>query len=388
MDYFGRENLKELIEWSDGPAVSVYVETEPTSGGAETNRLRFRAALEEAEGRLGEELERERVSSILEPLKELLDAEEYWTYQAGGFAAFAAEEFTRKYRLPTRFVSQAVVAPTFHTRPLVEYLQAPDRFWVVGLSQKEVRIWEGSLNGLTPIDLSGVDVPKSLQDALGYEFERDDANFTRSRRKAAFSGGRSPVFHGHGVGQNDSEPELRRFFREVDRGVKELLEDEIGPVVVAAVDYYHPIYRSVSELDLTEEGIEGNVMDWSTERLHEEAWSRARTTVLEKIDRALELWENAYNRGKGETDLAGAAKLAAAGRVRLLLTEREQTVWGRLDRRTGQVERLQEGGDDPGPEAVDLLDEIPEIVMLHGGRSMVLPADRMPTDTGVAAILW
>jgi len=385
VDYFGRDELKELLAVQDVPTASIYLETERSSG-AEANRLRFRAALEQAEEELSASVSQDQVDQVLDPFRAYLNVEQdFWTYQADGLAAFASPEMHRMYRLPVSFEDLVVVAPTFHTRPLMEYLQAPDRYWVLSISQKEVRLWQGTRSGLTPVDLAGV--PRSLQEALGYEFERDELQF-HSPKQGGTPGGTGAIFHGHGVGQDDAKPELKRFFRKVDDGVRELLADEIGPVILAAVDYYHPLYHEVSRLEnLTDEGVTGNVSNWDASRLHDSAWPVVRETVLEKIDGALQLWENAYSNGKGEADLASVARLAVAGRIRLLLTQHGRNVWGRFDRHTGEMEHIREGGEDPGPEAVDLLDEVAEVVMEKGGRSLILSEERMPTGTGVAAIL-
>ncbi len=385
MDYFGRDELKELLAVRDAPTASIYLETERSSG-AEANRLRFRAALEQAEEELAASVSRDQVEQVLDPFRTYLDVEQdFWTYQADGLAVFASPEMHRMYRLPVSFDDLVVVAPTFHTRPLMEYLQAPDRYWVLSISQKDVRMWQGTRSGLTPVDLAGV--PRSLQEALGYEFERDELQF-HSPKQGGTSGGTGAIFHGHGIGQDDAKPELKRFFRKVDAGVREFLADEIGPVILAAVDYYHPLYHAVSRLEnLTDEGVTGNVSDWDASRLHDSSWPIVRETVLEKIDGALQLWENAYSNNKGEADLASVSRLAVAGRIRLLLTEQGRNAWGRFDRNTGEMELIREGGEDPGPEAVDLLDEVAEVVMEKGGRSLILSEERMPTGTGVAAVL-
>jgi hypothetical protein len=62
-------------------------------------------------------------------------------------------------------------------------------------------------------------------------------------------------------------------------------------------------------------------------------------------------------------------------------------VWGRIDRNTGDIEVIREGGADPHGAAVDLLDELAEVTMQYGGRALVLAGERMPTDTGLAAVL-
>lgn len=388
MDYFGRDELRELLEVRDLPSASIYVQTERVSSGGEANRLRFRAALEQAEEELAKNVDQERVSAVLDPFRSFLEVDQdFWNYQAEGLAAFASPDLHRVYRLPVSLEDLVVVAPTFHTRPLMEYLQAPDRYWVLSISQGEVRLWQGTRSGLTPVDLTGV--PRSLQEALGYEFERDELQFHSPKRRGPGQASRTgAIFHGHGVGKDDAKPELKRFFRKVDEGVREFLADEIGPVVLAAVDYYHPLYHDVSRLEnLTDKGITGSVSDWDASRLHDEAWPIVREMVLQKIDRALQLWENSYGNGKGEMDLSSVCHLAVAGRIRLLLTEQGRNAWGRFDRHTGQMELIREGGDDPGPEAVDLLDEAAEVVIEKGGRSLVLPPEQMPTDTGVAAVL-
>lgn len=391
MDYFGRERLKELLEEPEGPAVSLYLPTGRSSSEADADRLRFRAALDRARELLtAEQGEGGDEAALLEDLEPLTRDTGFWRYQADGLAIFVAAGFQRMYRVPTQLPELVVVAPTFHTRPLLEYLQAPDRYWVLGLSRKQVRLWEGSAAGVTPMDLRAL--PDSLTDALGFEFERDyefvHKKKTGGSRGERGRGGHTPVFHGHGAEHEETEAELKKFFRAVDEGLQELLKDEIGPVILAAVNEYHPIYHSVSGLDnLTEEGIQGSVTEWDEKRVHEEAWPIARETALEKVDEALELWETSYGRGKGEADIANLGRLAVAGRLRLLLTERERRVWGTIDRNTGKLEILQDGGDDPGDQAVDLLDELAEMTILRGGRSLVLSAERMPTETGAAGVL-
>ena len=138
---------------------------------------------------------------------------------------------------------------------------------------------------------------------------------------------------------------------------------------------------------LVDEGIVGNVSGWDEGRIHAAAWPIAQKSVEDKLDIALELWERSYGRGKTESELAAIAKLAVAGRIRLLLTEKGRTVWGRFDRSSGDIEIIGEGGTDPGGDAVDLLDELAEVTIQHGGRALVLPGAKIPTETGIAAVL-
>lgn len=383
MDYFGRDQLRELFQVDAAPAVSIYMETHRKGAEVAAQPLRLRAAIDEARGILaGGDTERANgFNDVLAPLEELIGDQDFWRHQADGLALFASRGFGRMYRLPVRLRDIVVVGPTFHTKPLIEFLQAPERFWVLSVAQKEVRLWEGSISGLAPVDLATV--PTSLQDALGAEVVADRLNLRSPRGK-----GSRPLFHGHGAGKDDTKQELEKFFRAVDAGIRDLLADEIGPVILAAVDYYHPIYRSVSKLEnLSDEGIVGNISGWDDARIHAAAWPIARQSVERKLDVAIDLWETSYGRGKTASDMAAVAHLAVAGRIRLLLTEKGRTVWGRFDPISGDIVVIREDGGDPGGDAVDLLDELAEVTIQYGGRALVLPSGKMPTDTGVAAVL-
>jgi len=380
VDHFGRDQLKELFQVTAGPAVSIYMPTHRKGPDVAAQPLRLRAALQQVKGLLADD-GIQKPDSLIAPFEDLVGDEEFWRYQADGLAMFASDGMTRMYRLPAVLPDMVVVGPTFHTRPLVEFLQAPERFWILALSQNEVRLWEGTVSGLTPVNLESV--PTNLREALGFQIEKD-----RLSMHSSGGHGNKPMFHGHGAGKDDTKSELEQFFRTVDAGVQTLLADEIGPIILAAVDYYHPIYRSISKLEnLAPDGIVGSVNDWDPARLHDAAWPIAQAGVDRKIDKALKLWENSYGRGKVESDLAAVARLSVAGRIRLLLTEKERTIWGLFDPATGSVEVIQEGGADPGGSAVDLVDEIAEISLQHGGRALALSRERMPTDTGLAAVL-
>lgn len=65
-----------------------------------------------------------------------------------------------------------------------------------------------------------------------------------------------------------------------------------------------------------------------------------------------------------------------------LLIEADRQIAGRLDGATGRLDFE----DLSHPRVDDLLDDLGELVGQRGGRVLVIPAERMPTPTGVAAI--
>ena len=71
-----------------------------------------------------------------------------------------------------------------------------------------------------------------------------------------------------------------------------------------------------------------------------------------------------------------------AGRVATLLIEADRHVGGRIDPASGRIEY----GEITHPEIDDLLDDLGELVLNKGGQTIIVPAERMPGKTGIAAI--
>jgi hypothetical protein len=84
----------------------------------------------------------------------------------------------------------------------------------------------------------------------------------------------------------------------------------------------------------------------------------------------------------GSADLSDVARAAVQGRVGTLLLEDGRIVAGRLDRTSGAIQC----DNLASPEIDDMLDDLAEVVLATGGSVVVVPAERMPTASGLAAI--
>jgi hypothetical protein len=194
-------------------------------------------------------------------------------------------------------------------------------------------------------------------------------------------GGRpAAMFHGHGVGTDDTKDRILRFFREVDHGVQHAVADQRAPLVLAAVDYLRPLYRAASSHpQILEPGLSGNPDHLGPHELHRRAWAlvgdrfRSDQRAVAGRCRALE------GRGRATSDLRQILPAALAGRVESLLVPMDTEQWGTVDPATGaaQLRRLARPGD------VDLLDLAAVETLRHGGSAYPLPAGQ----TRPAAIL-
>ena len=64
-----------------------------------------------------------------------------------------------------------------------------------------------------------------------------------------------------------------------------------------------------------------------------------------------------------------------------LLVEADRVEPGHLDPASGAIQRTQLDH----PEVEDLLDDVAEAVLRNGGEVIVVPQERMPSSSGVAA---
>ena len=103
---------------------------------------------------------------------------------------------------------------------------------------------------------------------------------------------------------------------------------------------------------------------------------------LERLGALVERFGEANAKGLGSGDLSDIARAAAAGRIATLLIEADRVIPGRFDRVSGAIEFAPI--ENPGVD--DLLDDLGELVLKTGGEVVIVPPERMPTDTGIAAI--
>ena len=65
-----------------------------------------------------------------------------------------------------------------------------------------------------------------------------------------------------------------------------------------------------------------------------------------------------------------------------LLIEADRIIPGQINAATGKVA----AGQLDDPEVDDVLDDLGELVLKAGGEVVMVPAERMPTTTGAAAV--
>lgn len=398
-DLFIVDDLRLLMEHEGKWCASLFMPTRHVTSRVQENYIRYKNLLREVETKLVE-VKAEGTEKALESAYRLLDDYPFWHSQSYGMALFMSEDLFRPYRVPLHLQELVVVADRFHVKPLLPLLSGDGRFYLLALSQGEVRLFECTRHKVNQVDLEGV--PLSLDEALKYdELEKQLQFHTRaagakaprrvsgpglkpgSMKGTASEGRRPAMFHGHGATADDSKDQIRRFFQALDKGLQRTIQDTRAPLVIAAVDYLVPIFKEASTYPtIVDEIISGNPEGVLPQDLHEHAVKIAVPYFEREMTDHVDLYRQLIGTGRASNVVEEVVKAAYHGRVETLFIPVGIHQWGTYDPATDEV-ILRQSNCEPG---CDLLDFAAVQTLLNSGSVYARQPDQMPDRAPVAAI--
>src|SRR5262249_39507253 len=158
----------------------------------------FKNLVKQVEESLGRGHAVREVRTMIEPFQRLQDDADFWNHALDGLAILASASRFDVLVLPRTLPQLAVVADSFHVKPLLRYVQSADRFQVLTLAEDKLALFEGNRYVLDPIA-----VPK----------------VSGSARPPAPSDPRAEVVVGEGIAG---------YFRAIDRAVTDEVSKPSG----------------------------------------------------------------------------------------------------------------------------------------------------------------
>jgi hypothetical protein len=385
MNVLDRKELKGLVENREGPCVSIFMPTHRKGPETQQGPIRLKNLLREAEQQLVElEVRPAKAREWLAPAAALLQDFNFWQYQSDGLALFIAEGFFRYYRTPLSFEELTVVTSRFHLKPVLPLLTQDGQYYILALSQNQVRLLDCTRHGVAEIPLEDTAVPTSIRQALGYDDPEKQLQFRSGLTSSMpYEGGRGTVvFHGH-ESSNRVKDDLRRYFLQVDNGVRELIGEDGPPLLLAGVDYVLPIYAEANKYsNLMEQGITGNPDQLRAEELQEQGWPIVEPHFRQTQETAAAKYHEMLSKGLASNDIKEIIPAAHQGRVDSLFVALGVEVWGIISPENGKVQIHQEprAGDE------DLLDLAAVQTLSNSGVVFVVPAEETPDTEPLAAV--
>jgi len=372
------DHLTSLLNDRKPPCISLYQPTHRFHPDNQQDPIRYRNLLGEMENSLRQKYPTREVRTLLEKFQALAYDNPFWNHRTEGLAILSSPENFQVFALQRPVPELLVVADSFHTKPLLRILQSADRYQVLCLNRQQAKLYEGNRDALDPVDLT--DMPSTITEALGEK--RAEPQTVAQYGLGANKGG-TQIHYGLGAKIDEVDVDRDRFFRAIDRGILEHHSRPSGlPLIMVALAEHHSPFREVSRNPfLMADGIMMNPDALSLDQLREKAWEVVEPLYQERLAKLVESYEFARSQQLGSDDLAKVAEAGTTGRIATLLVESERQIPGRINAATGRIEP----GDLSDPATDDILDDLAEGVLRMKGEVVVVPAERMPSKTGVAA---
>lgn len=377
MNSLSHDYPEVLLRNEETPCLSLYQSTHRQHPDNVQDPIRFRNLVKEMEESLRQKYPKREVAPLLEPFEALAANADFWNHTSDGLAVLSAPGLFRVYRLERPVTDLVVVADSFHTKPLLRITQSADRFQVLGLSRDSFKLFEGNRDSLLEVQ-----APDSAAQTAGEMLNKETDSREGAHRSYGPTG--DSAWHGTDVKQDAADRDMEQFFRAVDQAVMQRGGPSGGMgLILAALPEHHNLFRSVSKNPLLlKEAIDVHPNAMSVDALRERAWELIQPYYLDRLSGLLDSYGADAAKALGSDVLADIAKAAVEGRVATLLLEADRLVPGRINASTGKVT----AGKLSDPKVDDLLDDLGELVLSKGGEVVMVPAERMPTRTGAAAV--
>ena len=359
---------------SSSPCVSIYIPTYK-AGNYQEDRLRFKNALSDAVIQLmesplfaDEQMDKKAAQKYLAAAFELLDNDEFWKYLSEGLVVFIGSDHFSYHVASIDFSPLVYVHNHYYLRPVLPILSKNERFFVLALSQNEVRFFEGNANSITPVVINDL-VPNSMAELIG---EADRTSNIQSHGGATGT----IIYHGQGGGKDDKNENLKKYFRQIDEGLMQMLHDENPPLVIYSVDYQIPIYKAVSKYDnIHDTAVTGNPENDDPVLIHEKAWKVVKGFFDHEKEKAIEVFNQSLVNEKASVSAFEIVPAAQNGKVEILFTDKEtDVIWGLFDQKNNTITMSK----DKQPNDCCLLNKAAVATFKNGGVIYNIPRTAFP----------
>jgi hypothetical protein len=378
-----KEQFGELANYRSERCISIYLTTN-SSTSVEANRQKdsivFKNKLQQLTALLKEkQVEQTQIDRMLKPGYDLLRDESFFSGLGNGLAVFMADGYFRFIRMPIPLKEEILMNSSFYLTPLIPVITSRDYFYVLVLSKKQAKLYRADSFGMEYLSIP--EMPNGVDDVVHFE-EKDDQDLFRTDTNGAGAGA---TFHGMGAGRPDDKTNIAMYFDEVDETIwKEKLHDENVPLLLVGVEYLIPIYKQVAKYKpIWPEAITGSHEHEDINTLYQQVRARMEPYFLERVTKAL----NAYG-NQSATELTSSIPddiipAAHYGRIAQLFVLKGEHIWGRFDEMNNvlDIHAAQEEGDEC------LMDKTVIKTLLNGGEVFMLPAEKMPGGSKLAALM-
>ncbi len=357
-----RKDLTELISCKAYPSVSILFPTHRTFPENRQDSIRLNNLVRELVNRLQGEFPKNESQPIIDRLHSLT-SEHNHIYNLDGLAIFINKDYSSKFLLPFTVKEQVSIDSTFLTRDIVFAINRSPRYYVLVLSEKPTRLFEGFHEKLTEI--------KNGIFPLEYENPAESAPLPGelATNKSSFR-----------------DEHHRMFFRKVERAFFNIYNEEKLPLILLGVERDLAFYNEVTgnkEIIIGE--IKGNYDRANEHDLSRLIWPVVSRHIKKRRNELLEKLKNAVSAQRATSGIDEVWRFTLEGRCDTLLVEEGFHYPAALSA-DGRRLIKQENTKSPGTMD-DAVDNLIEKAIEKGGKVYFMDDGSLGSYQRIAAVL-
>lgn len=356
-------DLYELSSKQENIALTMTMNTNPRPNPKnKQDALLLKNMIAEAKKRLLETYAKREVDGLLENLEQVPSKIDH-TKNEYGLAIFISEHIIKIFDLPFAPGNRIKIADRFHTRTLLRKLEQTDHYYILAISQSEVRLLEAYNDKLVQEIKDGA---FPFKNTVFYKYADNEA---KSDAGAA-------------------DKNAQEFFRSVNRQLQSIYDENPMPIILAGtvenIANYHEV---VSDKKFVIGEVQGNFDNHDGTDIKE---------LIEKTSHVIEEYKQfqylhilddiaqAQNKHLLESDVSSIYTFAKAGQIKTFITQEDYYYPGYIDD-TGML--LHESKAD-GVYIDDAINDIVLTVLKNGGNVIFLPPFYLDEQQALAILRW
>ncbi len=385
MERMSSDLIKHLAKEQAKPCLTAYFPVEHGWPAAKSNAIVLKNIIRDVEKQLAAMSDGQALrNAFLEPLTSL-NGDTLAREDIGpGICIMADKDGSKTCIAPIKTEPFSHIGNEYYLKPFLLPVAADASFYVLELTQKQVRLYEGTrwyFKDITPSDL-----PRNLNEALPYENPEKQLQFHTGAGYNAGTGKRDAIYHGQGAADNRKKW-IPRFCERVAGVIENHLAADNKALVLAGVEEVLSTFRHLSHYPcIHDRDVRGNPEYFEKGELHRKACAVLEPVFNASVDEALHRYSKDEKNGQVATGFRDVFSCLKESRIDTLFIAEDVTQWGRI---ADAAERVVDEHEQRKNGDSELLNLAAVMALQSGSTVYNLPRERIPggTDAGIAGSL-
>lgn len=357
---------------NDEVCISIY---QPTSRDIKKDKLVFKNQLQKVKSSLLKDYKEAEVEVIMRPLHMIEQDLNFWIQTNDAIAILMNRKHCVVYNLFRTIKEFTSVSNSFHIKPLLRVYQSTDKYYVLGVNRQTFKLFYGDRYEFRELVFpKNIDI--TIEQVLGDQYRDYGRGQVRSNQSGA-----GMYSYGPGSKNESIEVDIEKYFRYIDKFIHDNYSKPANaPLVLVCLDEYYGVFKKITKNTyLISKHINKDFMALTKDDLREKSWKVIETLYLKRTEDLVNKYYVSKEISAASDAIGEIVQEVKNNRIEIVLIESDKVILGDFNKEN----ELLELGDE---YSYDVLDKIAELVLAYGGEVVMLPKDKMPSNTGVAAI--